>query len=73
MMARKATGLMLGYVRVSTDGQSFDAQQADLKSGLLARFPQQKRTKSPALSRICRAHIFAPSRIGSGAQTNVGP
>ena len=32
MMALKATGLMLGYARVSTDGQSLDAQQAVLKS-----------------------------------------
>jgi DNA invertase Pin-like site-specific DNA recombinase len=32
MMVPKATGLMLGYARVSTDGQSLDAQEADLKS-----------------------------------------
>ena len=31
MMAPKATGLMLEYARVSTDGQSLDAQQADLR------------------------------------------
>jgi hypothetical protein len=72
MMAPEATRL-IGYARVSTGGQSLDAQQADLKSGFLARFSQQKRINSPSLSRVCRAYMFARSCIGSGAQTNVSP
>ena len=44
MMAPKATGLMLGYARVSTDGQSLDAQQADLRSAGCTRIFAEKQS-----------------------------
>ena len=44
MMAPKATGLMLGYARVSTDGQSLDAQQAVLRSAGCTRIFAEKQS-----------------------------
>jgi DNA invertase Pin-like site-specific DNA recombinase len=44
MMVPKATGLMLGYARVSTDGQSLDAQEAELKSAGCTRIFAEKQS-----------------------------
>src|SRR6516225_6308752 len=44
MMVPKLTGLMLGYARVSTDGQSLDAQQADLRSAGCTRIFAEKQS-----------------------------
>ena len=44
MMVPKLTGLMLGYARVSTDGQSLDAQEAELKSAGCTRIFAEKQS-----------------------------
>jgi DNA invertase Pin-like site-specific DNA recombinase len=43
-MVPKATGLMLGYARASTDGQSLDAQEAELKSAGCTRIFAEKQS-----------------------------
>ena len=56
MMAPKMTGAMIGYARVSTDGQSTDAQRAALKSaGCTKIFAEKQSGVMSARKELARA------------------